>query len=606
MPPGVSATAGNPILYPPHTRRAASRCRHSKRDFKLSVRPELLAALSGAAPVAAARAPPAVKPTDDADDSSKVIDAFINDLARRRHVPGNASDVSTQSAAGASTSGTSDLQQQPRRRRAAVASRTGSGRVTTARDFTLEETALPEPRRLCLPSGGPSTTDGGSVAQLTSPVVDPAPADAAGGANKAVSIKMRVLRRPRRAIREAELASLGPSRTPARTVPPPPRFATPAPPSSLKAQGAWYVDHCVETPAAAASLPSSSLDAPSTLKKAPGAWYVDHIEADEGTPPGAAGPQARRWAAPATQVKAKGCWYMDPEATPAPSVGPVGRPPLSSKLKAPAEGATLGGADSSVEPPRTRSLRKRKTVGFDTDGMPGSEVPRLLASYASTGGAKGGRPTPSRGVLTNLRNTYVATPASGGGSGGRKPSAWRVEYGEGLSPYSFSPVPMRIDEPAEAGSEDMELDDDCPEEAYDDGHEEVHSAPQGKGSGGDSCDVSTQCSTPSLAAAAADPHTPGTAVARRDKRKSTSNQRLRRASACALTPGLNRAGTRMVDGVRRSSRQRYQPLEYWRNEHKEYARCLSSMPTVVNIATRTPEAPVNRRKSKARARPHKH
>ncbi|GFH08909.1 uncharacterized protein HaLaN_03952 [Haematococcus lacustris] len=42
------------------------------------------------------------------------------------------------------------------------------------------------------------------------------------------------------------------------------------------------------------------------------------------------------------------------------------------------------------------------------------------------------------------------------------------------------------------------------------------------------------------------------------------------------------------DGMRRSSRSRIRPLEYWRNEHKLYGRQHKTLPTVVGIETRTP------------------
>lgn len=43
-------------------------------------------------------------------------------------------------------------------------------------------------------------------------------------------------------------------------------------------------------------------------------------------------------------------------------------------------------------------------------------------------------------------------------------------------------------------------------------------------------------------------------------------------------------------GVRRSSRARIRPLEYWRNEHKRYGREFKSLPTVLGIETRTPNS----------------
>lgn len=42
------------------------------------------------------------------------------------------------------------------------------------------------------------------------------------------------------------------------------------------------------------------------------------------------------------------------------------------------------------------------------------------------------------------------------------------------------------------------------------------------------------------------------------------------------------------EGPRRSSRQRYRPLEFWRNERKVYGREYNSLPTVVGVEVRTP------------------
>jgi hypothetical protein len=62
-------------------------------------------------------------------------------------------------------------------------------------------------------------------------------------------------------------------------------------------------------------------------------------------------------------------------------------------------------------------------------------------------------------------------------------------------------------------------------------------------------------------------------------------------------------------GTRRSSRSRIRPLQYWRNEHKQYGREHRTMPTVVGIQTRTPNPqwPMNStghaaKKSKARTK----
>lgn len=41
-------------------------------------------------------------------------------------------------------------------------------------------------------------------------------------------------------------------------------------------------------------------------------------------------------------------------------------------------------------------------------------------------------------------------------------------------------------------------------------------------------------------------------------------------------------------GARRSTRQRYRPLEFWRNERKVYGREFKSLPTVMGVEVRTP------------------
>jgi hypothetical protein len=42
-------------------------------------------------------------------------------------------------------------------------------------------------------------------------------------------------------------------------------------------------------------------------------------------------------------------------------------------------------------------------------------------------------------------------------------------------------------------------------------------------------------------------------------------------------------------GRRRSSRQKFQPLEYWRNEKKVYGRDIKSMPTVKEVVLQSPD-----------------
>ncbi|KAL3142808.1 hypothetical protein ABBQ38_003107 [Trebouxia sp. C0009 RCD-2024] len=77
------------------------------------------------------------------------------------------------------------------------------------------------------------------------------------------------------------------------------------------------------------------------------------------------------------------------------------------------------------------------------------------------------------------------------------------------------------------------------------------------------------------------------AAAPKAVRKSEAHQRLK---ACnrqrrSLAGG---EGLHGEVGVRRSSRDKHAPLEYWRNERKVYGREFRSLPTVHHYATRTP------------------
>ena len=60
------------------------------------------------------------------------------------------------------------------------------------------------------------------------------------------------------------------------------------------------------------------------------------------------------------------------------------------------------------------------------------------------------------------------------------------------------------------------------------------------------------------------------------------------------------------DGLRRSTRRRVKPLQYWRNEKVEYERQHRSLPTIAAIALRSPDEcwpapnPRNKRKTKSR------
>lgn len=63
--------------------------------------------------------------------------------------------------------------------------------------------------------------------------------------------------------------------------------------------------------------------------------------------------------------------------------------------------------------------------------------------------------------------------------------------------------------------------------------------------------------------------------------------------------------------MRRSSRARIRPLEYWRNEHKRFGREHKLLPTVTGIETRTPNLQwpmlstghAHKKKSRARTKP---
>ncbi|KAJ9520482.1 hypothetical protein QJQ45_007443 [Haematococcus lacustris] len=86
-------------------------------------------------------------------------------------------------------------------------------------------------------------------------------------------------------------------------------------------------------------------------------------------------------------------------------------------------------------------------------------------------------------------------------------------------------------------------------------------------------------------------HRLATKGARPDKsRKSMCPPAHREATQFRSRRSLTGAGLLLddSDGMRRSSRSRIRPLEYWRNEHKLYGRQHKTLPTVVGIETRTP------------------
>jgi len=69
----------------------------------------------------------------------------------------------------------------------------------------------------------------------------------------------------------------------------------------------------------------------------------------------------------------------------------------------------------------------------------------------------------------------------------------------------------------------------------------------------------------------------------------TPNKRLRAAFAARKSLAAAGLTNRPPDGVRRSTRDRIRPLEYWRNETKAYGRSHVSLPTVASVTLRSPE-----------------
>ena len=79
------------------------------------------------------------------------------------------------------------------------------------------------------------------------------------------------------------------------------------------------------------------------------------------------------------------------------------------------------------------------------------------------------------------------------------------------------------------------------------------------------------------------------AVAKMRKPRGPANQRLR--DAFKLRQSLANKGTTCDEetGVRRSTRQRVRPLEWWRNEHVIYGREHRSLASVVGVSMRSPD-----------------
>lgn len=82
---------------------------------------------------------------------------------------------------------------------------------------------------------------------------------------------------------------------------------------------------------------------------------------------------------------------------------------------------------------------------------------------------------------------------------------------------------------------------------------------------------------------------PSSAGPKKRQRRQEANQREKKAFKSRKS--LQGGGSTMDNelGVRRSVRQKFRPLEYWRNEYKVFGRNCQSLPTVVDLATRTPD-----------------
>jgi len=558
------------------------------------------------------------------ESPSSVIDTFLCGIDGSRGLKHESlpphqkagSQGSKEADPSSATTSTSYAATKPRRLQRGT-SRAGSGRKTSHRVFDLGGGSA---SNIFADAAASSQGEGlGATVQPSKPAPSAPKEDTPAG----VKVEIKVLKKcPAETLPSSPIQSY----TPAQPTAPP---VTPAVPATLlKSQGCWYLHPSPVAPSPAAEL---SAQTPSSMTGAPGCWYV-HMGGHQQSPPPARSPSV-----PQSQLRAKGCWYLHggfDSVTPTPagkrrrrsSLPP--RPP-SSVLKTKgawylegdqATGSRGAAQDSRLLDSAIKSTGKTRTVTF---GPPPQSTQGVGVETS------GSRP---RGVLTDLRNAYVhSVPTSARARAGQ----WRVEFGEGLSPYSFSPIPMRLTSQSdgasavsEQASQDMDLETSAETqvaslaameaEAADATSCPPASAKQASAWGSSQSDRTLgseeQHLPPSVeeedAAPAATAFSPLAEVSAeqqaqlKNRRSSIAYQHLMAVTKEARTPGLIGAGTKTVGGVRRSTRQRYQPLEFWRNEYKEYCREHASMPTVSAVQTRTPNSawPGTRKRSTAKTK----
>lgn len=287
---------------------------------------------------------------------------------------------------------------------------------------------------------------------------------------RAVTIRMRVVKR-RAVSRPAERAGKEPSIKPIAASPEPqlhPPAFSPAPPETLiKSQGCWYIH-----PSPALEATPSQGRTPSSLVRAPGCWYVQQGGASALTP--GVSSRQQQLSAPSTQAHAKGCWYLPHTKTPSTARALRRRdlPPLPSTTD---KVRRVWYLDAEPEEVLVLDREGKPSVSVTSSAKTGRgkavtfrDVLENAVSSALT--AKQQQQVTS-GVLTDLRNNYQNGPPSRDEDGcNSSASKWQVNYGPGLSPYTFSPIPIRLveadqecpDEPGDANieqeSQDMEID----------------------------------------------------------------------------------------------------------------------------------------------------
>ncbi|KAL0026399.1 hypothetical protein WJX79_006459 [Trebouxia sp. C0005] len=192
--------------------------------------------------------------------------------------------------------------------------------------------------------------------------------------------------------------------------------------------------------------------------------------------------------------------------------------------------------------------------------LPGSGTKSASGRIAAETTPAGSRQQPSSGL-------HAGQSAHGGGSTGQRNTAWsdtserpqdysaprfhemEVQTGRSLQ---NSPAPSMADVAVLAQSPLAEQPDDTAQQA-----------------------VEEDIAQPGPEAAAC-----------KHIRKSEAHHRLKEANKQRRS--LAGEGLHGERGVRRSSRDKHAPLEYWRNERKVYNREFRSLPTVHHYATRTP------------------